>query len=290
MKERGVFRFHARGQSFKLGIKTLVMGILNVTPDSFSGDGVLKGYKKDCSFILSRARKIEADGADIIDVGGESTRPGAQMVSTDEECRRVVPVVRLLAGKLSIPISVDTYKPLVAEEALRAGASIVNVIQGTPVDEKILFSVKKYNAGIVLMHMRGVPQTMQRHARYKDFLKDVFSELKKSVEKCRQFGIKESNIVVDPGIGFAKTARHNLLILKNLDRFSALGVPILVGTSRKSFIGKVLQKDVSDRVLGSLATATAAVLGGAHIVRAHDVRETREVVSMSDAILNASLT
>jgi len=269
-----------------LGTHTHIMGILNMTPDSFSGDGCFAGSKNPVDKALKLARRFVDEGADIIDVGGESSRPGSQKVSVDEELRRIIPAVRILARKIKIPISVDTYKPLVARHALDEGASIVNNIMGTKIAKSFLRMIRQYNAAIVLMHMRGTPWTMQRNIHYKNVVSEITDSLKKSIGNCLEIGIKSDKIMVDPGIGFAKTADHNLEIIYHLRRFEILRRPVLVGLSRKSFIGKVLGKDVSGRLNGSLAVACASILNGAHIIRAHDVAPTKEAAAMIDAVMN----
>jgi len=258
------------------------MAILNVTPDSFSGDGQL-----DVRSAVSRAMRMVREGADIIDVGGESTRPGAERIAAKREVQRVVPVIRAIVKQTGIPVSVDTYKPEVAQAALDAGASIVNVVRGTPVSTRLLQVVKRFGAAVVLMHMRGTPRTMQSRTAYRDVVQDIVDELKKSVEKCRETGIKKESILVDPGLGFAKTAGQNLEIIRRLQEFRVLGRPVLIGPSRKSFIGKTLDLTVEKRLIGTAAVVAASVMNGAQIVRAHDVREVKQVVTMVDAILAA---
>ncbi|MBF0619389.1 MAG: dihydropteroate synthase [Candidatus Omnitrophica bacterium] len=263
------------------------MGILNMTPDSFSGDGHLTGGKRALARALGAARRMIRDGADIIDVGGESTRPGSCAVSVQEEIARVAPVIRALVKDGAVPVAVDTYKPEVAEAALEAGASIVNVIQGTPVSGAMLKVVRTYDAGIILMHMRGNPSTMQAKTRYRNITQDILQALQKSVEKCLKTGIKKESIVVDPGFGFAKTVGQNLSLLKHLSAFKGLGLPVLAGVSRKSFIGKTLGVEAAQRLQGTAASVTLAIQGGAHIIRVHDVRAMKQVALMSDAVLAA---
>lgn len=263
------------------------MGIVNVTPDSFSADGCMTGSADDFTARALRiSKKFIREGADILDIGGESTRPGAQKISAGEEIRRVIPAVKALVQKTSIPISVDTYKSAVAKEALDAGAHIINNIQGVKSEKSLLKMVARYQAGIVLMHIRGTPATMQKKIHYRDLIADILEELQNSVEICLEMGIKSDRIIIDPGIGFGKTVRHNLEILKHLAKFHSLKLPILVGTSRKSFIGKVLDKDVGQRLLGTAATVSAAIFAGAHMVRVHDVDAAKEICRMTDAILH----
>ncbi len=274
----------ARRHRIALGRSTKIMGILNVTPDSFSGDGLLREEEDVRAKVLDRARAMVRAGAHILDVGGESTRPGARMLPVREEMRRVVPLIRLLAGRIRRPVSVDSYKPEVAEEALKAGASIVNTIMGTPVDPRLLKTVRRHKAAVVLMHIRGTPRTMQKDIRYTDVVAEIIEELGKSIEKCLEIGITSDRIVIDPGIGFGKTAGHNLEILRRLGEFSVLGLPVLIGPSRKSFIGKVLRKPPPERLPGTLAAVCAGVLNGAAIVRVHDVQEAADAVKMIEAI------
>jgi len=280
------FTVNARGRRLVLGTRTAVMGVVNVTPDSFSGDGRLS-RRHSPSANAAFALKLVKEGADIIDIGGESTRPGSRPVSAAEEIRRVIPTVKLLRRQSKIFISVDTYKPDVARQALEAGAHIINHVRGTDLAPELLDAVKDYDAAIVVMHSRGTPQTMQRQARYKNLISEISGELQRSVEKCLSAGIKSDKIILDPGIGFAKTAQQNLEVLRRLQHFQKLGLPILVGTSRKSFIGKVLNKDVTGRLWGTAATVAVSVMNGAHIVRVHDVQAMRQTVDMIDAILTA---
>jgi dihydropteroate synthase len=276
----------ARHSVISLGQSTKIMGIVNLTPDSFSKDGHLaKGnsLKAQERFAL----RLVASGADIVDVGGESTRPGAKPVSAPEEIKRVVSFIESFHKKSAVPISIDTYKTEVAKAALDAGAVIVNNIQGSRAQTSLLKMVKAYDAAIVLMHMRGNPQTMQKKTQYNDVVKDVIKELKIALEKCLEIGIKKDRIIIDPGIGFAKTAEQNFLILKCLNEFHQLKLPLLVGTSRKSFIGHVLNKDVDGRLMGTAATAAAAIIAGAHIIRVHDVEAIKQVSIVTDEIINA---
>lgn len=272
----------ARDFHLTLGHETKIMGIVNCTPDSFSGDG-----KSDTAACLRIARKLILDGADILDIGGESTRPGAVSVSTKIEIQRVIPVVKALAHKVKVPISVDTSKLEVARGALDAGASIINNIRAAQASTEFLRMVRDHNAGIVIMHMRATPATMHRYTKYKDLVRDVLKEIQISIEKCLEIGIKKDRIMVDPGIGFAKTFEQNLILIDQLNKFNSLGYPILLGTSRKSFIGKILQKDAASRLMGTAATVTAGAMHGAHIVRVHDVKAIKETLKVTDAILNA---
>lgn len=287
---RITYDLYARDAHLSLGHVTRIMGIVNCTPDSFSGDGKFVTYKSakaNTEALVHYARKLIREGADILDIGGESTRPGAFGISTEEEIRRVIPVIAALACKIKVPISVDTSKLTVARCALDAGVSIVNNIRGTHMSRGFLKMVRDYKAAIVIMHMRGLPATMQKHTRYKNVVDDVIEELQISVEKCLEIGIKRDRVIVDPGIGFAKTVDQNLMLIDHLDRLNILRCPILLGTSRKSFIGQILQKDVGSRLMGTAATLTAGVMRGAHIVRVHDVKAIKETLKITDAILNA---
>ena len=262
--------------------KTLVMGILNVTPDSFSDGGLY--LEKEAA--IERALEMVEAGADIIDVGGESTRPGAESVPEEEEIRRVVPVVEGLAKK-GIAVSVDTTKASVAERALEAGAEFVNDISAMTQDERMAGVVSRYNAGAIIMHMRGTPQTMQTMTEYDDLMGEITGYLAERIEALTQAGIGYRKIAIDPGIGFAKDVAGNLEILKRLGELTTLGRPILVGTSRKSFIGRTLGRDVGERLYGTIATVCAAIMNGAGIVRVHDVDELKDAVTMIDHILRA---
>ena len=284
--KRLIFDLNARDTHLTLGHVTRIMGIVNCTPDSFSGDGKLAGGK-DTAVCLRYALKLIRDGADIIDIGGESTRPGALGVPLKEEIRRVIPVIDVLARKIKVPISVDTSKLEVARRALDAGVSIVNNIRGTQISTGFLKMVRDYKAAIVIMHMRGFPATMQAYARYKNVVSEVIEELQISVEKCLEIGIKKDRIIVDPGIGFAKTAEQSLCLVNHLNRLNICRCPILLGTSRKSFIGQVLGKPAESRLLGTAATVITGAVQGAHIVRVHDVKAIKETLKMTDAILNA---
>jgi len=261
------------------------MGIINVTPDSFSRDGCLK-KSQGTRHALLLARKHIKDGADIIDIGGESTRPGAHYIPVDEEIKRVIPVIEALAKKTDIPISVDTYKQPVSKAALDAGATIINNIMGTKPKTSLLKMVKNYNAAIVLMHIQGIPKTMQKSIRYKNLIGEIIGSLQKSIEKCLEIGIKSDKIILDPGIGFGKTVEHNLEILNRLGDFKILEKPLLIGTSRKSFIGKILNREVGNRLIGTAATVCTSIVNGAHIIRVHDVKSIKETVTMTDAIIN----
>lgn len=260
--------------------RTLVMGVLNVTPDSFSDGGKFVNVER----AVEHARQMARAGADIIDVGGESTRPGAAPVSPEEEVRRVIPVIEQLEGLL---VSIDTTKAAVAEKALAAGARIVNDVSALRFDPRMVEVVRDSGAGLVLMHMQGTPQTMQESPLYDDVVREVLNFLADRIMFAEAHGLKKSQIAVDPGIGFGKTVEHNLKLLAHLDEFRSLGCSVLVGASRKSFIGKTLGREADERLPGSLAVAAWAVTRGASIVRAHDVAETVDVIRMIEAVKEA---
>jgi dihydropteroate synthase len=276
-------------QLFNFGKKTYIMGILNITPDSFS-DGI-KFFKIEDA--TAQAIKMEKEGADIIDIGGESTRPGAVCISKDEEIRRVIPVIEELVDKINIPLSIDTYKSDVAMKALDLGASMVNDVTALQGDKQLENIVAKYDVPICLMHMKGSPQNMQKKPVYNDVIKEIHDFLKERAEYAMSHDIKKKNIIIDPGLGFGKRTglgiEDNCEILHRLGNFKNLGFPILVGPSRKTFIGNVCggkhQLPVTDRLEGSLAAACVAVLNGADIVRVHDVKETRRCIDIVDCIV-----
>lgn len=267
--------------------RVVVMGILNVTPDSFS-DG---GEYADLDRAVERAIAMEKDGAGIIDIGGESTRQDSKVISADEEAARVLPVIKALKGRLRVPISIDTRNSSVASQAIECGAEIVNDVSALSHDKDMCDVVGRYGSGLILMHMKGTPQTMQASPEYDDLVGEIIDYLKRSIEKARSSGVSEDCIAVDPGIGFGKTVEHNLTILNRLDEFKILDKPICIGASRKSFIGKVLSvANPSDRTSGSLAAAVIAAMKGAKIVRAHDVKETVHAVKIAQSVLYEKVT
>lgn len=269
----------AHGQSMDLTEKTAVMGILNLTPDSFSDGGLFISRDQ----ALKQAEEMISEGADIIDIGGESTRPGAETVSEAEELDRVIPVVEALAGTVPF-ISVDTTKAAVAEAAIKAGAHIINDIFGFHQSPDLAHIAAKHQAGAILMHIKGTPRTMQKNPEYDDLMEDILDWLAESIQIAENAGLPGDHLVVDPGIGFGKTLEHNLEILRRLGELSSLKVPILIGVSRKSFIGKIDGSHVTNRLGGSLAAAVTSVLNGASIVRVHDVKETVQAMRLVDAI------
>jgi dihydropteroate synthase len=282
------------------GSRTYVMGILNVTPDSFSGDGLLssspsgRGSRGE-GFAVEQAQNFLASGADILDVGGESTRPGSAPVNADEELERVIPIIHALHKKFPEAIlSIDTYKAQVAEEAIRAGAHIVNDVWGLRADDGLASVAAKYKTPVILMHNRSNPASVEVRekfgnayigAEYENLIEDVKRELMDSVELAQKAGIAESHIVLDPGIGFGKTREHNLELINRLDEIRKLGYPILLGTSRKSFIGFTLDLPADQRVEGTAATIAVGITRGADLIRAHDVKEMARVAKMTDAIV-----
>jgi dihydropteroate synthase len=259
--------------------RTLIMGVLNVTPDSFSDGGLFIDAKK----AVEHAIQMTKDGADIIDIGGESTRPGSEPVSDEEEFARVGPIIKKLA-KLDVPLSIDTYKPFVARKCVEAGAGIINDITGLG-NQEMADLAAELKTPVVLMHMKGEPRNMQHNPTYKDVVAEIMEFLKERISKARKSGIKD--IIADPGIGFGKTTEHNLQILKRLDEFKELKCPILVGPSRKSFIGNVTGLKANERLEGTLASVVIAVINGANMVRVHDVKACKRAVQIADAIRKA---
>jgi dihydropteroate synthase len=272
------YRFRIGGVDFDFHSRTYVMGILNVTPDSFS-DG---GRFIEASKAVERGIEMVGEGADIIDVGGESTRPGSEPVSPDQEIERVVPVIEKLRRSVSVPLSIDTCKAVVADAALKAGASMVNDISGLSADKEMVNVARLNGATVVLMHIQGTPKTMQQAPQYQDVVKEVYGFLENQINMAHTHGIMQ--VIVDPGIGFGKNLEHNLEVMKSLQIFSRLGCPVLVGPSRKSFIGKLLDLPVEDRVEGTAAAVAACILRGANIVRVHDVKQMKRVAVVSDAL------
>jgi len=266
--------------------RTAVMGVLNVTPDSFS-DG---GRHATRDLALARARELIAEGADLIDVGGESTRPGAEPVSAERERARVVPLIAALRAETAVPISVDTTKASVAAEALAAGADLVNDVSAGRFDAAMLPLVAARGAGIILMHMQGTPATMQQAPAYGDVVSEVATFLAARAEAARAAGVAAHAIWVDPGIGFGKLVAHNLALLARLERLVTLGFPVVVGVSRKGFLGSLTGASVAERLPASLAAAALAALGGARVVRAHDVGATRQALAVADALARAART
>ncbi len=260
--------------------RTHVMGILNITPDSFSDGGRYLEVDKAVAHGLEMAR----EGADIVDVGGESTRPYSQKISSSEELDRVIPVIEALSKELDIPISIDTCKGVVARESLKAGASIINDISALRFDPHMASIADQAEVPLILMHMKGTPENMQANPTYDDLISEILKFLEDAIKRAVKAGIREDLIVVDPGIGFGKKFDHNLIIIKELSRFAFLKRPVLLGTSNKEFIGHILNKKALQRDTGTMATIAAGVMNGAHIVRVHNVRQAVETVKVVDAI------
>lgn len=269
--------------ALKLGERTHIMGVLNVTPDSFSDGGDHFEFEK----AVERGIAMAQEGADIVDVGGLSTRPYSEEIPEAEEIDRVVPVIEALSKAVDIPISIDTYRAQVAREALRAGAAVINDVSALRLDPDMAGVAAQADTPVVLMHMRGRPKTMQENPVYANLLGEILEFLGDAVARAVGAGIREDLTIVDPGIGFGKTFQDNLKILKNLHRFSELKRPLLIGPSNKAFIGHVLGKDVRHRDIGTMAAVSAGVLGGAHVVRVHDVQKALDTVRMIDAIKGA---
>lgn len=274
-------KFNARTFQYEFPRQTLIMGILNITPDSFYDGG------KSFSFnsAVNRALGMIKDGADIIDIGGESTRPGAAKVSAAEEKSRVIPVIQYLASRIPIPISIDTQKPEVAREAVKAGACIINDIAANRTDDEMWRIVSETGAGYICMHMQGTPQTMQINPTYNNVVQEVKNFFTDRMSKLEELGINPNQVILDPGIGFGKTLDHNLELLGNLKDFRQFDRPMLLGTSRKSFISKLVGGDPEDRLPGSLACATLAIKAGVQILRVHDIKETVQVARLTEKIL-----
>ena len=290
MKPRTTFRLQLKSSTLLLGPRTLLMAVLNVTPDSFS-DG---GKFFDPQRAVDHALAMERDSADLLDIGAESTRPGSQPATTAEELLRLLPVLRALQPLLKIPISTDTRRAEVAEAALSAGAQLINDVSGLRHDPRLAEVAAKHKAPLIVMHMRGEPGTMQKGPFARDVLKDVMRGLRAAVAKARQAGVAKSQIILDPGIGFGKTHAQNYELLQKLPQLAKLGYPLLVGTSRKGFLGATLAREgkpapPEQRIWGTAATVTASILNGAHIVRVHDVAEMAQVARVADALVSAIL-
>ena len=272
----------------EFGRKTCIMGVVNVTPDSFSDGGNF--FTSDAA--VAQGEKLAADGADILDIGGESTRPFSGPVPEDEEIRRVMPVIEKLAKRLSIPISIDTMKAAVARRAIEAGASMINDISALRFDPDMAAVAKAFDTPVVLMHMLGDPKTMQKSPSYDDLIFEIRNFLEDAIRRAAGQGLSKSKLIIDPGIGFGKTVSHNLLLINHLESFASLEVPILIGPSRKAFIRKLLKDEQSEDIspdspiveIGTQAAVAAAVLRGAHIVRVHDVANTRATIRILDAM------
>jgi dihydropteroate synthase len=272
------FKYRFGKVEYDLASRTYVMGILNVTPDSFSDGGRYLNIEQ----AIEHGQKLVEDGADFIDVGGESTRPGSESVSIKEEVRRVIPVIESLNKKIGVPISIDTCKSDVAEAALQFGATIVNDISAMTFDTKMASVIAKHQASVVLMHIKGTPKNMQMNPIYNNVTEDVKQFLREQLEEATKAGITQ--IMIDPGIGFGKKFEHNIQLLKELKTFTSLGYPLLVGVSKKSFLSAILSLPPNERVEGTAAAVTASILNGANIIRVHDVKEMKRVAMVSDAL------
>ena len=279
-----------RGHSFDWGVRTYVMGVLNVTPDSFSDGGEFNRLE----MAIAHSQYLVDRGADVVDIGGQSTRPGSAQISLDEELNRVIPVIKGLRNLPppygNIPVSIDTTRSEVAQVAVEAGADWVNDVSGGDFDEQMLPTVAQLGVPIILMHMRGTPETMQQLTEYEDLMGEIVGVLEEKIQKALQVGIERSHLMIDPGIGFAKTYEQNLQILRQIPRLRSLGCPVLIGPSRKSFIGHILgQPDPKKRVWGTAAACCAAISGGADMVRVHDLPQMVEVCRVADAIYRLAI-
>jgi dihydropteroate synthase len=288
MTARVKFRLKLPSGTLLLGDRTLLMGVLNVTPDSFSDGGDFLEPRR----AVEHALEMEEAGADLLDIGGESTRPGSTGTPAETELARILPVLEGLRGVLKIPISVDTRNSRVAEAAISAGAQIVNDISGLHCDSRIAEVAQRRGVPLILMHMRGEPQTMQKRPFARDVMKDVAQGLRASIAKARKAGIRKSQIIIDPGIGFGKSFEQNYELLRKLPELAKLGYPLLVGTSRKGFLGATLARNgksapPEERLWATAAAVTASILGGAHIVRVHDVAEMSQVARVADCLLDS---
>lgn len=272
------------GRVLQLGERTLVVGVLNVTPDSFS-DG---GQNLEPERAVERALEMESEGADIVEVGGESTRPGSRPLAADEELARVATVLGELGKRLRVPVAIDTYKSAVARVAFDLGVSLVNDVSALRFDAALATEAARAGAALVLMHMRGEPATMQQIEPSSDIFGEIESDFTVAIREAQSRGVRREHIILDPGIGFGKTLEQNLAILNHLARFASFDMPLMIGTSRKTFIGRLTGHPERDRVLGTAASVAAAILRGAHFVRVHDVREIVEVAAITDAILAAA--
>ncbi len=263
-----------------MGNKIKIIGIINVTDNSFSGDGLL-----EISEIVEKAKLFEREGADIIDIGGQSTRPGSSSISIEEEIERVVPAINAIKKEVNLPISVDSYKPEVVEEAIKEGASIINDIYGLAQSEMREISAR-YNLPTIIMHIKGTPQDMQDNPQYENVVEEIINYFKERIKLATSSGVKEDKIIIDPGIGFGKKFEHNLEILRNISEFKKLNKQVLVGVSRKSFLGQILNAPPQERLEGNLAVAVYCAMQGVDIVRVHEVKETKRALSVIEALIS----
>lgn len=281
MGKESKFRLQLGNKSLELSSRTHIMGILNVTPDSFSDGGKFFEPRK----AIECGVEMAEEGADIIDIGAESTRPGAESVSAEEELNRLIPVLEGLLNKVDVPISVDTYKSSIAETALKAGAHLINDISGLRFDSMMKKVVAKFQVPVVIMHIKGEPRNMQQNPYYEDLIGEIYGYLAESIHIAEEAGIKRNDIIVDPGIGFGKRLQDNYEIIRRLSEFQGLGCPILIGPSRKSFIGTVLDLPPDQRLEGTLAAVAIGIQNGAHIVRVHDVKEVSRAGRIADLLV-----
>ncbi|HUJ82006.1 MAG TPA: dihydropteroate synthase [Candidatus Acidoferrales bacterium] len=285
MARRKQFKLRLPSRTLDLGARTLVMGVLNLTPDSFSDGGKFFSLNR----AVDAAFAMEAAGADILDIGGESTRPGSNAISAREELARVLPVLHRLSGRLKIPISIDTRRSAIADAAIAAGAQIINDVTSLRFDPEVASVANRNHVPLILMHMHGEPRTMQTQPFARNAVRDVLSGLRRSIAIALRAGVPKSQIIVDPGIGFGKSFRQNYELIARLGEIARLGYPILIGTSRKTFIGTTLDgKPPEERIWGTAATVAASILAGAHIVRVHDVEEMVQVARVTDKVLEAT--
>jgi len=277
------YNYRFGSAEYDLASRTYIMGILNVTPDSFSDGGKYFNIEE----AVRRGLKLAEDGADFIDIGGESTRPGSEPVPIEEEIRRVIPVIKELSKKIDIPICIDTYKSETAEAALQTGAVIVNDISAMTYDVKMASAAAKYKASVVLMHMKGSPKTMQANPAYENVTQEVKQFLVERLSAAKNAGIDQ--VIVDPGIGFGKKFEHNIQLLRELKSFTSLGCPLLVGPSRKAFLGAILNLPANERIEGTAAVVTSAILNGTNIIRVHDVKEMKRVAMVADVLRSENI-
>lgn len=283
---RKEYILQVNGKKHTLGQRTWIMGVINVTPDSFSDGGLYFEEER----AVERGMELEAEGADIIDVGGESTKPGSEPIAAEEELKRIIPVISALRKRTSSLISVDTTKSEVAQAALDEGADIINDISSFRFDSKMLPLAAQKQVPVVLMHMKGIPKTMQDNPRYEDVVLEVKAFFKEKIQAAQEHGIKKEKIIIDPGIGFGKGLKDNLVLINRLQTFEELGCPLLVGVSRKSFIGKILNLPAAERLEGTIASALLSIINGAHILRVHDVAAVKRAVLVAEAIINEDQT
>jgi len=276
--------FKCRDKQISLGSKTIIMGVLNLTPDSFFDGGNFTSVDR----ALRHVEKMITEGADIIDIGGESTRPGSLGISMDEECERVIPVITEIKKNFDAILSIDTTKSGVAVEAMKEGVSIINDISGLKFDDKIADVASEYKAGLVLSHTTAAPAVMQYNTHYDSLIEDIKLSLSSSVSKAIVKGVDKNSIIVDPGFGFGKTTEQNLMLLKNLGEICELGKPVLIGTANKSFIGNILDAGTDDRVEGTAATIAIGIANGASVIRVHNIGYMKKVAEMVDAVMNVN--